>query len=120
MLRTYISDLFVSPKALTEKAPIQVDNASRSLWDLGDRVSRTLQPLGLQVSPTQRIQPTNQTVIYDYSGGKYPRTVQWLESYFGASVQPVSSGTTPPTPNPPAGGLVVVLGHDYASRWIGM
>ena len=71
------------------------------------------------MDPTQRVRPAEQTVVYDYSGGKYPRTLQWLASYFGATVQRVSAGTTPPTPNPPAGGLVVVLGHDYAVRWIG-
>ena len=111
--------LFVDPSTLAEKAPVQIDNASRSLTDLGDRVSRTLQPLGLRIGPTQRVQPSEQSVIYDYSGGRYPRTVQWLADYFGASVRKVSAGTTPPTPNPPAGGVVVVLGHDYALRWIG-
>ena len=119
MLRSYFADLFVDPSTLAEKAPVQIDNASRSLTDLGDRVSRTLQPLGLRVDPTQRVQPVEQSVIYDYSGGRYPRTVQWLANYFGATVRKVSAGTTPPTPNPPAGGLVVVLGHDYALRWIG-
>jgi LCP family protein required for cell wall assembly len=119
MLRTYFADLFVDPRALAEKAPVQVDNASRSLADLGNRVSRTLQPLGLQVDQTQRVQPAQQTVIYDYSDGKYPKTVQWLQTYFGATVHTVPAGTTPPTPNPPGGGLVVVLGHDFAVRWIG-
>jgi LCP family protein required for cell wall assembly len=119
MLRTYFADLFVDRSALAEKAPVQIDNGSRSLFDLGERVTRTLQPLGLRVDPTQRVRPAEQTVIYDYSAGKYPRTLQWLTSYFGASVQQVSAGTTPPTPNPPAGGIVVVLGHDYAARWIG-
>jgi LCP family protein required for cell wall assembly len=120
MLQTYFADLFVNPGVLGEKAPVQIDNGSRSLFDLGDRVSRTLQPLGLQVDPTQRVSPAQQTVVYDYSGGRYPRTVRWLANYFGATVQQVSTGTTPPTPNPPAGGVVVVLGHDYALRWIGM
>jgi polyisoprenyl-teichoic acid--peptidoglycan teichoic acid transferase len=118
MLRAYLSNLFVDPAALSEKAPVQVDNGSVSLTDLGQRVGRTLQPLGLRVSPTQRVRPLQQTVIYDYSGGRYPKTVHWLESYFGATVQQVSSAT-PPTPNPPTGGLVVVLGHDYAERWVG-
>jgi LCP family protein required for cell wall assembly len=120
MLQTYFADLFVNPGVLGEKAPVQIDNGSRSLFDLGDRVSRALQPLGLQVDPTQRVPPAQQTVVYDYSGGRYPRTVRWLANYFGATVQQVSTGTTPPTPNPPAGGVVVVLGHDYALRWIGM
>jgi LCP family protein required for cell wall assembly len=119
VLRTYFADLFVDPRALAEKAPVQIDNGSRSLADLGNRVSRALQPLGLQVDPTQRIQPAQQTVIYDYSDGKYPKTVQWLETYFGATVQQVPAGARPPTPNPPGSGVVVVLGHDYAVRWIG-
>jgi LCP family protein required for cell wall assembly len=119
-LRTYFADMFVDPGVLGEKAPVQIDNGSRSLADLGDRVSRTLKPLGLQVDPAQRVLPAQQTIVYDYSGGRYPRTVRWLADYFGATVQQVSRGSTPPTPNPPAGGLVVVLGHDYALHWIGM
>jgi hypothetical protein len=64
------------------------------------------------------MRPAAQTVVYDYSGGKYPLTAQWLASHFNATVVAPST-TTPPTPNPPSGGLAVVLGHDYALRWIG-
>lgn len=118
MLHTFFSHLFVGPGALSEKAPVQIDNASLGTEDLGDQVQQSLQPLGLRLAPTQRLAPTDQTVIYDYSGGKYPKTVQWLEGYFGASVQRVT-GAQAPTPSPPAGGLVVVLGHDYAAHWTG-
>jgi LCP family protein required for cell wall assembly len=118
-LKAYFAGLFVDPRVLHEGAEVQVVNASRSLGELGDRVSRTLQPLGLRVGPPVRMQPAERTLVYDYSGGRYPQTARWLASYFGARVMTVPTTATPPTPNPPAGGLTVVLGHDYALRWIG-
>ena len=118
-LRTYFANLLVDPQVLHEAAPIQVVNGSRSLADLGDRVSNTLQPLGFKVEPPVRMRPEEQTVVYDYSGGRYPLTARWLANYFGGSVVTPSS-TTPSAPTPPAGGgLAVVLGHQYALRWIG-
>jgi hypothetical protein len=56
------------------------------------------------------------TVIYDYSGGKYPQTAAWLEEFFGARVVAM--------PSPDSGaarqqGLVVTVGDDYARRWYG-
>jgi hypothetical protein len=32
---------------------------------------------------------------------------------------PVGQGTTAPTPSPPESGFSVVLGRDYALRWVG-
>jgi hypothetical protein len=118
MLRGYLANLFVDPQVLGQKVPIQIANGSRSLPTLGDEVTRTLQPLGLQVSSPQRVGPVAKSVVYDYSGGKDTTTVHWLAGYFGATI--AQPGGTPPTPNPPQGGIVVVLGHDYASRWIGL
>ena len=93
-------------------------NGSRSLDDLGDRVTRTLEPLGIHVQQPARVRPAEHTVVYDYSNGRYPLTARWLAGRFGASVA-VPSTATPPTPDPPASGLAVVLGHDYALRWVG-
>jgi LCP family protein required for cell wall assembly len=118
VLRAYFADLFVDGAVLRERAPVQVVNGSRSLDDLGDRVTRTLQPLGLEVRPPARGRPAERTVVYDYSNGRYPMTARWLAGHFGAAVVVPATGT-PPTPDPPAGGLAVVLGHDYALRWIG-
>jgi LCP family protein required for cell wall assembly len=118
VLKKYVAGMFVDPKVLREGAPIQMVNASRSLDDLGDRVSNTLPPLGLKVETPARMRPAVKTVVYDYSGGKYPLTAQWLASHFDAEVITPST-TTAPTPNPPSGGLAVVLGHDYALHWIG-
>jgi len=119
MIRQYFANLFVAPSVVMEKAPLQIANASRSLPELGDRVSLSLKPLGLQVQAPQRVRSAAATTVYDYSGGRYPETTRWLQQYFGATVVQPAAGQPSPTPEPPAGGLVVVLGHDYALRWLG-
>ena len=118
VLHAYFAGMFVDPKILQEGAPVQVVNASRSLDDLADRVSHSLQPLGLKVAEPVRMRPAERSTIYDYSGGRFPLTTKWLASYFDATVV-TPTGAAPPTPNPPPGGIAVVLGHDYALRWIG-
>lgn len=113
-MHAFFSGLFVDPQVLSEKAPVQVVNASATLEDMGDRVTATLKPLGLAAAPPVRRRVQEKSVIYDYSGGRYGLTARWLSTYFGVPV------VTPPTPAPgPADGLVVVLGRDYALRWIG-
>jgi LCP family protein required for cell wall assembly len=118
MMRTYFANLLVDPKVLKEAAPVQVVNSSRSLEDMGDRVNASLGPLGFKLVPPVRGRATERSVVYDYSGGKYPMTAQWLSRYFNASVV-TASPSAPQSPSPPAGGLAVVLGRDYALRWIG-
>jgi LCP family protein required for cell wall assembly len=119
MLRSYFANLFVDPRVLKEAAPIQIVNSSRSLEDMGDRVSQTLGPLGLKAVQPVRGKTTDTSVIYDYSGDKHPLTAKWLSQYFHANVVEVAAGAAPPTSSPPAGGFAVVLGRDYALRWIG-
>lgn len=110
-LQQYVGAVFVDPKALAEKAPLEIDNASFNTEEMGDRVTNSLRQLGLQAGASIRRKPAQASVIYDYSGGRYPATAAWLQSYFGAAVvsSPPGTGT----------GLVVVLGRDYALRWIG-
>jgi hypothetical protein len=86
---------------------------------MGDRVTTTLSPLGLKVVQPVRGRTSDKSVIYDYSGGKYPMTVEWLSKYFNATVVTPAPGVATPTPSPPDQGLVVALGRDYALRWIG-
>ena len=62
---------------------------------------------------------SNTTVILDYSGGKFPLTAKWLQNFFGGTVVEA----TPTSPAPARGqqtyGLVVILGHDFALRFLG-
>jgi LCP family protein required for cell wall assembly len=117
IIRSYIASIFVQPPMLAEKAPIQIVNASAKQEDMAERVTRSLQPLGLNLLTPVRRKHQDQSFIYDNSGGRYPETVKWLERYFGARV--VSGPDPTPTPGQSQLGLVVVLGRDYAFRWIG-
>ena len=119
-MKAFFAALFVDPKVLGERAPVQVVNASATLDDMGERVSAVLKPLGFQVADPVRRKVADRSTVYDYSGGRYPLTAQWMASYFGATLVTVTASTPAPTPPPSAsGGLVVVLGRDYALRWIG-
>lgn len=120
--QTIFSHAFVSPRALAERAPVQLVNASLSINDMHTRTTDVLRQLGLQMSDGVRGAARPTTVVYDYSGGRYPATAAWLAAFFGAQVEPATAGT--PAGQPPAGagtqGLVVVMGSDFARRWIGI
>jgi LCP family protein required for cell wall assembly len=119
MIHTYLADGLVDPKVLAERANIQVVNASYNSADLGERVTRVLRPLGFAVADPARRKGADKTVIYDYSGGKYPLTSAWLANYFGAGVSPAAAAP-PPTPGQQQQGLVVLVARDYARRWYGL
>jgi polyisoprenyl-teichoic acid--peptidoglycan teichoic acid transferase len=119
MLHTFFNNVLVDPAVLKQQAPVQIANASYSLGNMQTQVASAMGPLGLKMAPPIRVQTSSQSTVYDYSGGKYAKTAQWLATYFGAKVEDVSQGATPPTPNPPANGVVVVLGRDFSVRWVG-
>jgi hypothetical protein len=118
VIHSYLSSSLVDQGVLKEGATVQVANGSASLPQMGDQVSATLQPLGFKMAGTVRTPTRPQSVIYDYSNGKDPRTVKWLSSYFHANVVTPPAGAAP-TPSPPQGGVVVQLGRDYSTRWVG-
>ena len=105
---------------LAEKAPIQLVNASRNTTDLQQRATDTLRQMGLQLADGARHTTLQQSTIIDYSGGKYPQTAAWLKSFFGANVVPAASAGIAPAPGQQSDGLVVMLGSDFAKRWVGI
>ncbi|HUZ88415.1 MAG TPA: LCP family protein [Candidatus Acidoferrales bacterium] len=118
-IKQYFAHLIVDPKVLAEQAPIQLVNASLTLPDMGQRVGQALAPLGFKLAPPIRGRTDPHSVVYDYSGGRYPLTARWLASYFQASVVVASSASPASVPGAEQSGLVVVLGHDFALHWIG-
>jgi hypothetical protein len=120
VIHQYLAGALVDPKVLAEKAPLQVVNGSASSPDLGDRVARSLRPLGFNVADPVRRRTVETAVIYDYSGGRYQMTANWLSNFFNARVVPATPASAPPTPGQKTDGLVVVLGHDFALRWYGL
>src|SRR5213080_3465412 len=119
MIHRYIGSIFIDPKTLGEKAPVQFVNGATSFPGLETRVTTMFDPSGLQLADPVVHRATSQTVILDYSGGQFPLTAKWLQNFFGGTVV----AATPSNPAPARGqqtyGLVVVLGHDFALRWLG-
>jgi LCP family protein required for cell wall assembly len=120
MIHKYIASVLIDQKTLGERAPVQiVSGANNYFVGLDSRLTTMLDPTGLQLADPVTARATSTTVILDYSGGKFPHTTQWLQSFFGASVVTA----TPSNPAPAAGqqtyGLVVVLGRDFAQHWLG-
>jgi LCP family protein required for cell wall assembly len=121
MIHKYIASIFIDPKTLAEKAPVQfVNGANNFPWlHLEARVTAMFDPTGLQLADPVGHKASSQTVILDYSGGQFPLTTKYLQNFFGATVV----AATPSNPAPASGqqtfGLVVVLGHDFALRFLG-
>src|SRR6202171_5986138 len=120
MIHKYVGSVFIDPKVLAERAPIQFSNgASNTVYGLDTRVVSMFDPTGLQLLDTVGHPPVSQTQILDYSGGQYPLTTKWLQGFFGGTVV----AATPTNPAPARGqqttGVVVVLGRDFALRFLG-
>jgi polyisoprenyl-teichoic acid--peptidoglycan teichoic acid transferase len=119
MIKKYVASVFIDPKVLSEKAPIQVANGANNFPGLDSRVTSMLDPTGLQLADPAGHRAVPQTQILDYSGGQFPLTAKWLQAYFGGTIV----AATPTSPAPANGqqtyGLVVVLGHDFALRFLG-
>jgi LCP family protein required for cell wall assembly len=119
MIHRYIASVLIDPAVLAEKAPVQIANGSNNYSGLESRVTAMLDPTGLQLADPIGHGALAQTVILDYSNGRFPLTAKWLASFFGGTVV----AATPTSPAPASGqqtyGLVVVFGHDFARRWLG-
>src|SRR5207245_367989 len=50
MIRRYVASVFIDPKTLGEKAPVQFANGSTNFAGLDDRVTTMLDPIGLQLN----------------------------------------------------------------------
>ncbi|HKW72757.1 MAG TPA: LCP family protein, partial [Candidatus Dormibacteraeota bacterium] len=119
MIHRYLASVLIDQKTLGEKAPVQFVNAANNFPGLDQRVTAMFDPTGLALNDPVLHRPSAQTIILDYSGGKFPLTTRYLQAFFGGTV----ATATPTSPAPAAGqqtyGLVVVLGHDFALHWLG-
>ena len=96
MIQKYFSSVFIDSKTLGEKAPIQITNGANNLPGLDTSVTAMLDPLGLQLADPVGHARSPQTLILDYSGGQFPLTTAWLQSFLGGSV--VAATPTSPAP----------------------
>jgi hypothetical protein len=119
MIHQYLGSIFIAPKALAENAPVQIVNGSTNFSDLASRVTSMLDPTGLQLADPVAHRPLARTIIYDYSGGQFPQTAAWLQSFFGGTIVHATATSPVAARGQQTYGLVVVLGHDFALRFLG-
>jgi LCP family protein required for cell wall assembly len=119
MIHKYIASIFIDPATLGEKAPIQFANGASNFAGLDSRVTSMLDPTGLQLADPVGHRASSSTLILDYSGGQFPLTTKWLQTFFGATVVAATPANSPPAAGQQTYGLVVVLGHDFALRFLG-
>ena len=122
MIHKYLASVLIDNKTLAERAPVQfVNGASRVYpYDLDSRITTMFDPTGLQLSdPVDRAPAWSQSVILDYSGGKFPLTAKYLENFFGASIENATPNSPPPAAGQQTYGLVVIIGRDFAQHWSG-
>ncbi len=119
MIHKYLGSIFIDLGTLGEKAPVQIMNGANNFPGLDSRVTSMLDPTGLQLADPATHRASPQTLILDYSGGKFPLTTKWLQSFFGGTVVTATPSRPAPSPGQQTYGLVVVLGHDFALHWLG-
>jgi LCP family protein required for cell wall assembly len=120
MIHQYFRSLFIDSSVLAEKAPIQFVNGSNNFYGLDGRITTMFDPTGLSLADPVGHAPVSKTVVLDYSGGQFPLTAKWLAHYFGATIVTATKTSPAPARGQQTYGLVVVLGHDYAARFLGM
>src|ERR1700694_3786338 len=119
MIKKYVASIFVDQKTLGEKAPVQIVNGANNFPGLDSRVTSMLDPTGLQLADPAGHRAVPQTQILDYSGGQFPLTAKWLQGYFGGTIVAATPSNPAPSPGQQTYGLVVVVGHDFALRFLG-
>ncbi len=119
MIHRYLGSLFIDQGTLGEKAPVQIMNGANNFPGLDGRVTSMLDPTGLQLADPAAHRASSQTLLLDYSGGRFPLTTRWLQNFFGGTVVAATPSNPAPSPGQQTYGIVVVLGHDFALHWLG-
>ncbi len=113
-LQNLAHSIFVDHYITSENALVQVENGSNAAG-LGSTVVTSLKASHYNVLP-----PINapslyaKTEIIDYTGGKKPYTINYLQQRFGVTAvrqtRPANTSTATASPD-----IVVIMGSDYAS-----
>ncbi len=117
-IQDFVKNIFVDHYVTDENARLEVQNGSGVTGAAGS-VVRSLQAAHYNVGdPTNADNNYATTVIYDYTGGKKPYTINYLQQRFKVKAQKVTaptpavdaSGATVPVPE-----IRIILGSDYKS-----
>jgi LCP family protein required for cell wall assembly len=119
-LQDMAHSIFIDHYITGENALIQIQNGS-GVTGLAASVATTLTAYHYNVMnpPITASQTYAKTQIIDYTGGKKPYTINYLQQRFGVTAQketrPPAAAATPTTPATQQPDIVVILGSDYAS-----
>ncbi len=115
-IQDFVKNIFVDHYITDENARVEVQNGS-GVSGLGGTVVKSLKAAHYNVSdPLNASDHYTKTVIYDYTGGKKPYSINYLERRFGVKAQRA------PSPSPqvdsagkavPAPEIRIILGSDY-------
>jgi hypothetical protein len=113
-IRALVHQLFIDNYIKSENAKVDVENGT-SKSGLATTVGKLLKSYGYNVISmvTAPEQNHTTTVIYDYTGGKKPYTVKYLENRFGVKAQRTSPPPADPNATTPAPDVRVIVGNDY-------
>jgi len=116
-----VKNIFVDHYITDENAKIEVQNGS-GVTGLAGQVVKSLQSAHYNVGAAVNApESVVQTVLYDYTNGKKPYTINYLEQRFKVKAQVVSA----PTPSVDASGntitapdIRIILGSNYQSNTV--
>lgn len=118
-IQDFVKNIFVDHYITEENARIEVQNGS-GVTGLAGQVVNSLQLAHYNVgAPVNALAPVAQTVIYDYTHGTKPYTINYLQRRFGVKAQVVTapspsvdaSGNAIPTPD-----IRIILGSNYTAN----
>lgn len=106
-IREYVHSIFVDSYIKDEAATLEVQNGTRR-EGLAGTVAATLKNYNYNVvsTATAANQDHSKTIIYDYSGGKKPYTIRYLENRFKTKAVTAA-------PGPDDKQVKIILGADY-------
>jgi hypothetical protein len=116
-IQDFVKNIFVDHYIVEENARIEVQNGSGKAG-VAAQVVRSLKAAHYNVAdPTNAPQIVTKTVIYDYTGGKKPYSINYLERRFGVKATRASATPTPSVDasgkTTPSAQIRIILGSDY-------
>jgi LCP family protein required for cell wall assembly len=120
-IQDFVKNIFIDHYITDENARVEVQNGS-GITGLAGTVAASLKAAHYNVlDPSNAESIYAHTVIYDYTNGKKPYTINYLERRFGVKSQKATSPQASPSPTPATAGsaagvtpeIRIILGSDY-------
>ncbi|MBW4061820.1 LCP family protein [Candidatus Saccharibacteria bacterium] len=121
-IHDFVKNIFVDHYITNENAIVEVDNGS-GVTGIAGTVVTSLKAAHYNVLPAANADATYQTtVIYDYTNGKKPYTIKYLEDRFGVTAKKMTASPTPTATSTVAQATTaqtpeirIILGRDFAT-----